>query len=185
MVVSQSPFYGESGGQQGDIGVISKLNGDGAVTVDDTQKKLGTLIIHNGTVSSGAIKVGDEVEIAIDGLRRNGLRANHTATHLLHAALRRRLGDHVTQKGSLVAPDRLRFDFSQPRAVTVEEIAAIEADVNRQIRGNTAVTTTLMSPEEAVARGAMALFGENYGDEVRVLAMGADETAAPYISFWK
>ena len=161
---------------------ISKLDGDGAVAVEDTQKKLGTLIIHLGTVSSGTLKVGDAVELAIDRPRRDGLRANHSATHLLHAALRRRLGDHVTQKGSLVAPDRLRFDFSQPRAVSREEIAQIEADVNRQIRGNTAVATTLMSPEEAVAQGAMALFGENYGDEVRVLAMGADETAAgtPY-----
>ncbi|MCH7554822.1 MAG: alanine--tRNA ligase, partial [Proteobacteria bacterium] len=186
VVVSQSPFYGESGGQQGDSGTLSRIggdadgdDGDGGVTVaiDDTQKKLGTLIIHHGVVSGGELRVGDEVELAIDIPRRLALRANHSATHLLHAALRRRLGDHVTQKGSLVAADRLRFDFSHPRAVTGDEIALIEADVNRQIRGNTAVTTTLMSPEEAVAQGAMALFGENYGDEVRVLAMGTDESA--------
>jgi len=184
MLVSQSPFYGESGGQQGDRGVITKIDGggdggDGAVTfaITDTQKKLGALIVHHGVVSGGEMRVGDAVELTIDKPRRMALRANHSATHLLYAALRRRLGDHVTQKGSLVAADRLRFDFSPPRAVSRHEIALIEADVNRQIRGNTAVTTTLMSPEQAVAQGAMALFGENYGDEVRVLAMGADDSA--------
>ena len=182
VLVNQSPFYGESGGQQGDSGVISKIDDDGVtVVIDNTQKKLGTLIVHCGVIEGGAIRLGDVVELAIDAPRRAGLRANHSATHLLHAALRRRLGDHVTQKGSLVAADRLRFDFSQPRAVTRDEIARIEADVNHQIRANTAVSTTLMSPKEAIALGAMALFGENYGDEVRVLAMGADEaTDKPY-----
>ena len=175
VIVNQSPFYGESGGQQGDSGVISKIDDDALVTIDNSQKKLGTLIVHSGTLSGGALRVGDVVEMAIDAPRRARLRANHSATHLLHAALRDRLGDHVTQKGSLVAPDRLRFDFSQTRAVSRDEIARIEADVNAQIRRNTEVTTTLMSPEEAVAQGAMALSGENYGDEVRVLAMGAQE----------
>ena len=180
VIVNQSPFYGESGGQQGDSGMISKIaeggvTGGATVAIDGAQKKLGALIVHSGKVSGGALRVGDVVELAIDAPRRVSLRANHSATHLLHAALRHRLGDHVTQKGSLVAADRLRFDFSQPRSLTGDEIARIEADVNRQIRRNTDVTTTLMSPEEAVAQGAMALFGENYGDEVRVLAMGAQE----------
>ena len=177
VLVNQSPFYGESGGQQGDSGIISKLGDDITVAVDDTQKKLGSLIVHTGKLSGGSLGVGDVVELAIDRPRRVCLRANHTATHLLHAALRHRLGDHVTQKGSLVAADRLRFDFSHTRAVTGDEIAQIEADVNGQIRDNSDVSTTLMSPEEAVAQGAMALFGENYGDEVRVLAMGTGETA--------
>ena len=177
IVVNQTPFYGESGGQVGDTGVLSA--GPGArVTITDTQKKLGELHVHVGTVAEGALAVGDVVDLAIDGARRALLRANHSATHLMHEALRRRLGDHVTQKGSLVAPDRLRFDFSHGQPLAAEDLAAIEAEVNDQIRRNGAVETTIMSPDEAVAKGAMALFGENYGDEVRVLAMGADDGAA-------
>ncbi|MEE8275169.1 MAG: alanine--tRNA ligase [Alphaproteobacteria bacterium] len=179
VVVNQTPFYGEAGGQVGDTGVIT--GGEGArVTVTDTQKKLGDLHVHVGTLAEGTLRVGDVVELAIDAPRRTLVRANHSATHLLHAALREHLGAHVTQKGSLVAPDRLRFDFSHGHAVSADEIAAIEADVNREVRANSEVMTTIMSPDEAVAAGAMALFGENYGDEVRVLAMGARDGGRPY-----
>ena len=171
VITNQTPFYGESGGQQGDAGVIA---GTGlTLTVTDTQKPLGKLHAHIGTIDTGTVRVGDVVRLAIDVARRDALRANHSATHLLHQALRNRLGGHVTQKGSLVAPDRLRFDFSQPVALTAEDIAAVEAEVNAQVRANTPVTTRLMTPDEAIAAGAMALFGEKYGDEVRVLAMGA------------
>ena len=173
IVVNQTPFYGEAGGQVGDTGVLSA--GPGVrVTITDTQMKVGALHVHIGTVAEGVLGVGDVVDLAIEGDRRTLLRANHSATHLMHAALRRRLGDHVTQKGSLVAPDRLRFDFSHTRPLAVEDLAAIEAEVNDHIRRNATVETTIMSPDEAVAAGAMAMFGENYGDEVRVLAMGAD-----------
>ena len=173
IVVNQTPFYGEAGGQVGDTGVLSA--GPGVrVTITDTQMKVGALHVHIGTVAEGVLGVGDVVDLAIEGDRRTLLRANHSASHLMHAALRRRLGDHVTQKGSLVAPDRLRFDFSHTRPLAVEDLAAIEAEVNDHIRRNATVVTTIMSPDEAVAAGAMALFGENYGDEVRVLAMGAD-----------
>ena len=179
VVVNQTPFYGEAGGQVGDTGVIT--GGQGArVTVTDTQKKLGDLHVHVGTVAEGTLRVGDVVELAIDAPRRTLVRANHSATHLLHAALREHLGAHVTQKGSLVAPDRLRFDFSHGHAASADEIAAIEADVNREVRANSEVMTTIMSPDEAVAAGAMALFGENYGDEVRVLAMGARDGGRAY-----
>src|SRR3954452_5109475 len=125
-------------------------------------------------VRSGEVKVGDAVHLKVDAARRARVRANHSATHLLHAALRHRLGGHVTQKGSLVAPDRLRFDFSHPKALTSEDVAAVEEEVNRHIRENEDVTTRLMSPDEAIEAGAMALFGEKYGDEVRVLSMGHD-----------
>ncbi|MDP6832801.1 MAG: alanine--tRNA ligase, partial [Alphaproteobacteria bacterium] len=175
ILVNQTPFYGESGGQQGDAG---RMNGaDGLnVEITDTQKRVGDLHVHRGTVQAGSLKLGDAVEMVVDGERRRQLRANHSATHLLHAALRNRLGAHVTQKGSLVAPDRLRFDISQPRAVTTEELALIEQDVNEQIRINSAVRTGQMTPDEAVEQGALALFGEKYGDEVRVVSMGeADE----------
>ncbi|MBA4162414.1 MAG: alanine--tRNA ligase, partial [Novosphingobium sp.] len=138
-----------------------------------TAKPLGRLHAHNGTIAAGAIKVGDTVKLDIDVARRDATRANHSATHLLHEALRRRLGEHVTQKGSLVAPDRLRFDYSHPSALSAEDLAAIEAEVNAQVRGNEAVVTRLMTPEDAIEAGAMALFGEKYGDEVRVLSMGA------------
>ncbi len=171
LITNQTPFYGESGGQMGDAGSISSLSGF-AATVNDTSKPLGRLHAHQLTVDAGEVKVGDVVQLKIDTARRDALRSNHSATHLLHAALRKRLGGHVTQKGSLVAPDRLRFDFSHNQAVSAEEIADIEAEVNAQIRRNTAVTTRLMAPDEAVAAGALALFGEKYGDEVRVLSMG-------------
>ncbi len=170
IVTNQTPFYAESGGQAGDAGTI---RGEGLlITVADTAKQIGKLHVHLGTIDAGTVSIGDTVALAIYPERRAELRANHSATHLLHAALRERLGNHVTQKGSLVAPDRLRFDFSHSRALTRDEIVAVEADVNRHIRENTPVTTRLMSPEAAIAAGAMALFGEKYGDEVRVLTMG-------------
>ena len=175
IVTNQTPFYGESGGQAGDAGVIG---GDGVtITVSDTSKPLGKLIVHHGKIESGTIALGDTVSLNVDGDKRARLRANHSATHLLHAALRNRLGGHVTQKGSLVAADRLRFDFSQPRALTADDITAVEAEVNAQIRGNRAVTTRLMTPDAAIEAGALALFGEKYGDEVRVLSMGGDDDA--------
>ena len=179
VVVNQTPFYAESGGQIGDTGVIFSPNG-AELTVRDTVKKAGDLHVHLGTLTHGTLKVGDAVELRVDGARRRLLRANHSVTHLLHQALRRRLGEHVTQKGSLVAPDRLRFDFSHPRPLTQEDIGAIEAEVNERIRDNGAVRTRLLTPDRAVAEGALALFGEKYGDEVRVVAMGAanDERAA-------
>jgi alanyl-tRNA synthetase len=173
VVVNQTPFYGESGGQMGDAGMIAGADGL-QLAVSDTAKPLGRLHAHQAKVLSGTVKVGDVVRLDIDVARRDATRANHSATHLLHQALRNRLGGHVTQKGSLVAPDRLRFDFSHPAALTAEDIAAIEAEVNAQVRGNEAVVTRLMSPEDAIAAGAMALFGEKYGDEVRVLSMGSD-----------
>ncbi len=171
VITNQTPFYGESGGQTGDAGTI--LTNDGLkLTVTDTAKPLGRLHAHQAKVESGTIKLGDAVQLVVDVERRDAIRANHSATHLLHAALRNRLGGHVTQKGSLVAADRLRFDFSQPTALSAEDIAAIEAEVNAEIRHNEPVTTRLMSPDEAIEAGAMALFGEKYGDEVRVLSMG-------------
>lgn len=172
VLTNQTPFYGESGGQMGDAGVISTDKGLRAV-VEDTSKPLGRLHAHHARIESGTLAVSDTVHLAIDVERRDAVRANHSATHLLHAALRERLGAHVSQKGSLVAPDRLRFDFSHPSALSADDIAAIEADVNREIRGNEDVTTRLMTPVDAVAAGALALFGEKYGDEVRVLSMGA------------
>ncbi|MBW8728696.1 MAG: alanine--tRNA ligase, partial [Inquilinus limosus] len=176
VLVNQTPFYAESGGQMGDAGTIALAGGTGGVTVAvrDTQKQAGVLWAHIGTVQAGTLKVGDAVELKVDHARRSAIRANHSATHLLHAALRRRLGEHVTQKGSLVAPERLRFDVSQPRPLTAEDIAVVEAEVNARIRENAEVTTRLMTPEDAIAAGAMALFGEKYGDTVRVVGMGQD-----------
>ena len=171
VILSQTPFYGESGGQVGDTGIIFTANG-AEFAVRGTQKKLDDMHVHVGTVKKGALAVGDAVELHVEGGRRTKLRANHSATHLLHEALRRQLGDHVTQKGSLVAPDYLRFDFSHPKAVTEPELDAIEAAVNERIRGNSEVSTRLMTPDDAVAAGALALFGEKYGEEVRVVAMG-------------
>ena len=171
LLTNQTPFYGESGGQMGDAGAVSSADGF-AASVTDTRKPLGRLHAHQIEIGSGTISVGDMVHLKVDKDRRAALRANHSATHLLHKALRHHLGDHVTQKGSLVAADRLRFDFSHVSALTESELRAVEADVNAQIRGNSPVTTRLMSPDEAVAAGALALFGEKYGDEVRVLAMG-------------
>ncbi len=171
VLTNQTPFYGESGGQMGDSGTIATLEGAKA-SVSDTGKPLGRLHAHHAKLEAGSLKVGDTVQLTVDAERRDRIRANHSATHLLHAALRNRLGGHVTQKGSLVAEDRFRFDFSHPKALSAEEIADVEADVNAQIRGNEAVTTRLMTPDDAVAAGALALFGEKYGDEVRVLSMG-------------
>ncbi|HYD31426.1 MAG TPA: alanine--tRNA ligase [Azospirillaceae bacterium] len=177
VLVNQTPFYGESGGQVGDSGVMFTPDGVEA-TVADTQKKVGNLWVHVAQVTRGTLKVGDVVELRVDAQRRAAIRANHSATHLLHEALRRRLGDHVTQKGSQVAPERLRFDISQPMPLNPEDIAAVEAEVNRRILANSEVVTRLMSPEEAKATGAMALFGEKYGDEVRVVSMGGREEGA-------
>ncbi|HVI97854.1 MAG TPA: alanine--tRNA ligase [Sphingomonas sp.] len=171
IVTNQTPFYGESGGQVGDAGIFSNDSGLRAI-VTDTQKHLGRIWSHHATIESGAIAVGDTLRMAVDPARRAAIRANHSATHLLHAALRDRLGTHVAQKGSLVAPDRLRFDFSQPTAVEAAALAEIEAEVNAYIRQNDTVETRLMTPDEAIAEGAMALFGEKYGDEVRVVSMG-------------
>ncbi|MFM7377423.1 MAG: alanine--tRNA ligase [Erythrobacter sp.] len=171
ILTNQTPFYGESGGQTGDAGTIARLGGLRA-TVTDTSKPLGRLHAHQVRIEEGTVGVGDTVELKVDAERRDRIRANHSATHLVHAALRGRLGGHVTQKGSMVAEDRLRFDFSHPVALTPEDIAAIEAEVNGEIRANEAVSTRLMTPDDAVAAGALALFGEKYGDEVRVLAMG-------------
>ena len=173
LLTNQTPFYGESGGQMGDAGEMSGEDGFTAI-VTDTRKPLGRLHAHQIEIRSGSVSVGDMVHLEVDGNRRTALRANHSATHLLHKALRHHLGDHVTQKGSLVAADRLRFDFSHPSALTESQIKVVEADVNAQIRGNSPVTTRLMSPDEAVEAGALALFGEKYGDEVRVLSMGRE-----------
>ncbi len=176
IVVNQTPFYGESGGQMGDAGFI--VSADGArIEVTDTQKRVGDLVVHRGEMRDGRLAVGDAVELKVDGERRSKLRANHSATHLLHEALRRHLGDHVTQKGSQVAADRLRFDFSHPRAMDRETLKAVELEVNARIRGNSEVATTLMDPDSAIEAGAMALFGEKYGEEVRVVTMGGVEDA--------
>ncbi len=171
VLLNQTPFYGESGGQVGDAGKLTTLKGFQG-EVEDTTKPLGKLHVLQTKVVAGELSVGEVVQQRVDGDRRDRVRANHSATHLLHAALRHRLGTHVTQKGSLVAPDYFRFDFSHPKAMTRDEIEAVEADVNAQIRGNEPVSTRLMTPDEAIAAGAMALFGEKYGDEVRVLSMG-------------
>jgi alanyl-tRNA synthetase len=177
VIVNQTPFYAESGGQVGDTGVVFSSAG-AELAVRDTVKKAGDLHVHLGTLTHGSLKVGEAVELRVDGARRRLLRANHSVTHLLHEALRRRLGEHVTQKGSLVASDRLRFDFSHPRPLTQEDIRAIEAEVNERIRANSAVRTRLLTPDRAVAEGALALFGEKYGDEVRVVAMGGEHDEA-------
>ena len=179
VVVNQTPFYGESGGQVGDAGTLTTESGVRA-SVTDVQKHLGRIFAHHAVIEAGELKVGDAVHLTVDHARRGAIRANHSATHLLHEALRERLGTHVAQKGSLVAPERLRFDFSQPTAVSPEQIAAVEADVNAQIRGNGAVSTRLMTPEDAIAEGAMALFGEKYGDEVRVVSMGTNADGSTY-----
>ena len=180
VVVNQTPFYAESGGQLGDTGVIFSAQG-GELAVRDTVKKAGELYLHLGTMRHGTLRVGDAVELRVDSGRRRRLRANHSVTHLLHQALRHRLGEHVTQKGSLVAPDRMRFDFSHPKPLTPDDITAIEGEVNARIRDNGEVRTRLLTPERAVAEGALALFGEKYGEEVRVVAMGAaDDPMRPY-----
>jgi alanyl-tRNA synthetase len=175
VVTNQTPFYGESGGQTGDTGILIGVDPKAKplqMAVRDTKKYLGDFHVHMGEVGEGTLKCGDIVELRVDTTRRNQLRANHSATHLLHAALRNRLGDHVTQKGSLVAPDRLRFDVAHPKAISIEEMRDVEQVVNARIRENAAVSTRLMTPDEAIEEGAMALFGEKYGDEVRVVSMG-------------
>ncbi len=178
VLLNQTPFYAESGGQVGDAGTITGPGGL-RIVVTDTQKKLGDVFAHIGRIELGEARVGMAVQAELDHGRRAAIRAHHSATHLLHEALRRALGTHVQQKGSLNAPDRLRFDVSHTRPVTAEELAGAEAVVNARIRENTAVTTRLMTPEAAVAEGAMALFGEKYGDEVRVVAMGEGEGTRP------
>ena len=169
VVLNQTPFYAESGGQQGDRGSLISANGSYQVM---GTKKFGSHFGHEGKLGMGELKVGDTVNARVEGPRRQATALNHSATHLLHAAFRTVLGDHVTQKGSLVTHERTRFDFSHPQPVTAEELAAIEAMVNREIRQNEVVETRVMPIEEAKAAGAMALFGEKYDDEVRVLSMG-------------
>ncbi|MEE2692939.1 MAG: alanine--tRNA ligase [Pseudomonadota bacterium] len=181
IVVNQTPFYAESGGQVGDAGVIRAENGL-EIEILDTKKRAGVVFGHVGKVRCGSVKTGDAVKLVIDVARRDKTRANHSVTHLLHKALRETLGTHVTQKGSLVAPDRLRFDFSNPKALTQEEITEIEKRVNAVIRQNLPVDTRIMPYDDAVASGAMALFGEKYDDDVRVLTMGLDlaDPSKPY-----
>jgi alanyl-tRNA synthetase len=171
LVFNQTPFYGESGGQTGDRGSVKTA--DGAVfRLSDTQKRLGDLFVHLGTVEQGSIKEGDAVFLEVDHARRSGNRQHHSATHLVHEALRQTLGSHVAQKGSLVEPDRFRFDFSHNKAMSVDELARVEEMANAYVLQNDQVTTRLMSVDDAIGEGAMALFGEKYGDEVRVVAMG-------------
>jgi len=170
LITNQTPFYGESGGQVGDTGNI--VSGEFKFEVTDVQKKLGDLFVHYGKVLSGNIKVKDSVEMKINVERRDNIRAYHSATHLLHESLRRVLGSHVIQKGSLVEADRLRFDFSHMKPISPEEINKIEIFVNSMIDNKSNVKTRIMTPKEAVDNGALALFGEKYGDEVRVLSMG-------------
>ena len=173
IITNQTPFYGESGGQVADTGIIS--NEIFEFEVFDVQKKLGDLFVHYGKVIKGSVKLKDSVELKIDTQRRNNIRAYHSATHLLHEALRRVLGEHVTQKGSLVQSDRLRFDFSHMKPISEEEMGKIEHYVNSIIQKKSEVKTRIMTPKEAVENGALALFGEKYGDEVRVLSMGDEE----------
>ncbi len=170
IVVNQTPFYGESGGQMGDAGVI--VAGSAKVEISDVQKKGEGLFVHYGRVVSGTLKVNDAAVLTVDHGRRGQLRANHSATHLLHEALREVLGTHVAQKGSLVAPERLRFDVSHPKPMSEEELKTVEEMANEIVLQNAPVTTRLMSVDDAIAEGAMALFGEKYGDEVRVVGMG-------------
>ena len=173
LILNQTPFYGESGGQVGDVGVVS---GAGVrARVLDTKKRLGDLFVHEVEVEEGALAVGAALELKVDHAARSAIRANHSATHLLHEALRIVLGDHVAQKGSLVSPDRLRFDIAHPKPITPQEIAAVEDIANRIVLDNAPVVTRLMGLEEARASGARALFGEKYGDEVRVVSMGSTE----------
>jgi alanyl-tRNA synthetase len=173
IIVNQTPFYGESGGQVGDTGEI--IGNDFKFEVTDVQKKLGDLFVHYGKVINGSIKLKDNVELKINVERRDDTRAYHSATHLLHESLRRVLGKHVTQKGSLVEPSRLRFDFSHMKPIQSEEIDKIEGFVNNMVSKKSDVKTRLMTPDEAVENGALALFGEKYGEEVRVLSMGDED----------
>ena len=174
IVLNQTPFYAESGGQIGDSGVICGTR-DSVFRVSDTQKKVGNLIVHYGTVERGSFKPGEAVELEVDHGRRSATRSNHSATHLVHEALRQVLGSHVAQKGSLVAPDRLRFDFSHPKPMSREEVQRVELLANEIVAENVPVTTRLMAVDDAMESGAMALFGEKYGDEVRVVSMGVPD----------
>jgi alanyl-tRNA synthetase len=176
VIVNQTPFYGESGGQVGDRGLVTSPSG-ARFSVEDTQKKLHGLFLHSGALEAGTLKVGEVVDLEVDHARRTATRANHSATHLLHEALREVLGPHVAQKGSLVEPSRLRFDFSHPRPMTQAEIKAVEDLANTMVLQNSAVETHLMGPDEAIAKGALALFGEKYGEEVRVVSMGRSEAS--------
>ena len=172
VITNQTPFYGESGGQVGDQGYI--FNSDCKIKIDDTQKKMGDLFVHYGKIEKGSISIGQNVNLEIDVLKRNNSKAYHSATHLLHESLRRTLGKHVTQKGSLVSPDRLRFDFSHNKPIEKEEMKKINNIVNEIVNGSTDVQTRIMTPKEAVSMGALALFGEKYGEEVRVVFMGKE-----------
>ena len=172
VITNQTPFYGESGGQVGDQGYI--FNSNCKIKVIDTKKKMGDLFVHHGKVEKGSISIGQSVNLEIDVLKRNNSKANHSATHLLHESLRRTLGKHVTQKGSLVSPERLRFDFSHNKPIEKEEMTKINNIVNEIIEGSSDVQTRIMTPKEAVNMGALALFGEKYGDEVRVVFMGKE-----------
>ena len=170
ILLNQTPFYAESGGQVGDTGLMT---GEGVkFRVTDTQKKAGDLFVHLGTVEQGTLKVGTALQLEVDHSRRASIRAHHSATHLLHEALRQVLGDHIAQRGSLVAPDRLRFDFVHPKPITAEELARVEDIANDVVLENDEVTTRLMGVDDAREAGARALFGEKYGDEVRVVSMG-------------
>ena len=173
VVTNQTPFYGESGGQTGDTGYISNSNSNFQVV--DTQKKLGDIFVHHGKLIKGKINIKDSVNLSIDSERRANIRAYHSVTHLLHEALRRILGKHVIQKGSFVGPDKLRFDFSHMKPIEENEIKKIEKYVNDMAKSNSEVRTRLMTPKEAVDNGALALFGEKYGEEVRVLSMGKEK----------
>jgi len=177
VILNQTPFYGESGGQVGDAGVMFSAEGT-EVPVEDTQKKFGDLFVHVATVARGELAVGDALELRVDSQRRDAVRRNHSATHLLHAALRQKLGTHISQKGSLVAPDRLRFDISHPKPISPDEMAEIQTVVNERVRVNSPVSTRLMATDAAIEAGAMALFGEKYGDEVRVVTMGGPVDAS-------
>ncbi len=172
IITNQTPFYGESGGQVGDQGLI--FNSECTINITDTQKKMGDLLVHIGKIKKGSIKIGQSVNLEIDIEKRNNSRANHSATHLLHESLRRTLGKHVTQKGSLVTPDRLRFDFSHNKPIEMKEMSEINKVVNEIIEGSTDVRTRIMTPKEAVKMGALALFGEKYGEEVRVVFIGRE-----------
>ena len=172
IITNQTPFYGESGGQVGDQGII--FNSDCKINITDTQKKMGDLFVHTGKIESGVIKIGQSVNLEINIENRNKSKANHSATHLLHESLRRTLGKHVTQKGSLVSPERLRFDFSHNKPIENEEMIKINKIVNEIVEGSTEVQTRIMTPKEAIKMGALALFGEKYGEEVRVVFMGKE-----------
>ena len=173
VILNQTPFYGESGGQVGDNGTIS--NGNNIFKVSDVQKKLSNLFVHYGKVEKGNFNLKDNVELKIDIERRENVKAYHSATHLLHESLRRILGTHVMQKGSLVAPDRLRFDFSHMKPISSDEMVKIDEYVNQMVNKKSEVITRIMTPKEGIAHGALALFGEKYGEEVRVVFMGEEE----------